>query len=148
MHLSHSKKINSNKQTLKHNSHRVSRQWACLIYGLLAVSHNQLPLPQLVCLSLNIFILSLTWMVHFFITWLVHKPDDWILRRKKEVALYIHVAKGLTKRLEKRNHGDVILFPLTEVWMQTWYLTLLSTPVDPSSSESLLNRVILTFFLC
>lgn len=97
------------------------------------------------CLSLNIFILSLTWMV-YFLSLLVHKPDDWILWRKEEVALYIHVAKGLIKRLGKRNHGDVIRFPPTEVWMQTWYLTLLSAPVVPSSSELLLNRVILTFF--
>lgn len=139
-------KINSNKQTLNHYSHHVSRQWACLIWGSLAVSHNQLPLPQLFCLSLNTFILNLTWMA-YFLSLLVHKPYDWILWRKEKVVLYIHVAKGLMKWLEQSNHGNVILLSLTEVWMQTQYLSLLSTPVDPFSSESLLNRVILTFFV-
>lgn len=137
-------KLISSNQTPKHYSHHGSRQPACLICGPLAVSQNQLPLPQPVCLSLNIFILSLTPVVDF-LSPPVHKPDDWILWREEEVALYIQVAKELMKWLEKHNHRDVILFPLAEVWMQTWYLTLLRVPVDSSPSEPLLNRVILTF---
>lgn len=61
-------KLISSNQTLKNYSHHGSRQPACLICGPLAVSQNQLPLPQPVCLSLNIFILSLTPVVDFFIT--------------------------------------------------------------------------------